>query len=156
MSKTFFPPFYVCVPKNTGVLLRFKNAHTLKYCILSVLIFRKQNQWFGQKNRKAVCRKISEETSRGRQHLTTEERWGAETDGETMEKNSYWLNSVNVESGVWNFPGLLLAWRRDEWIFSFGWTVSLTVFILPVRTVHRPRRQQRLHGVVLGRETRHF
>lgn len=154
MFKAFFPPFYVCVPKNTHISLRFKNAHTFKYSILSVLIIRKQNQWFGQKNGKAVCGKISEETSRGRQHLTSEERWSAETDGETMENNSYWSNSTIVESRVWNFPGLPLAWRRDEWIF--GWTVSLTVLILPARTVHRPRRQQRLHGVVLGRETRHF
>lgn len=44
--------------------------------------FRKQNQWLGQQNGKTVCRKSSEETSRGCQHLTREEGQRWETHGE--------------------------------------------------------------------------
>lgn len=55
-----------------------------RFCLNCLFVFvREQNQRPGQKNGKSVCRKSSEETSRGRQRPTGEDGPGAGLHGET-------------------------------------------------------------------------
>lgn len=93
-----------------------------RFCLNRLFVFvREQNQRTGQKNGKSVCRKSSEETSRGRQRPAGEDGRGAGLHGETR-------------SGTGTPP----ACSR------------LMVTFVSSLTVHRPRRQQRLDGLLIG------